>query len=127
MNSNALSFQQNKLSNEPFNIYLDSCSLFNLHFFFSFTPIWIHVHVSTFTFSFPSHVFCFLRQLSLFMGSIATLFKKNIKNGFHSTIYTFKNYFVSVFSVFSKNKLYPNISLVWLCFYVGLVHYSWDP
>ena len=35
-----------------------------------------------------------------------------IKNGFHSTIYTFKNYFTTVFLVsvfnFSKNKLYPN-------------------
>ena len=27
--------------------------------------------------------------------------QKNIKNGSHSTIYTFKNYFVTVFSVFS--------------------------
>ena len=26
---------------------------------------------------------------------------KNIKNGFHDTIYTFKNYFATVFSVFS--------------------------
>ena len=35
-----------------------------------------------------------------------------IKNGSHDTIYTFKNYFASMFSVlvfsFSKNKLYPN-------------------
>ena len=35
-----------------------------------------------------------------------------IKNGFHSTIYTFKTYFATVFSVlifnFSKNKLNPN-------------------
>ena len=35
-----------------------------------------------------------------------------IKNGFHNTIYTFKNYFVTVFSVsifnFSRNKLYSN-------------------
>ena len=38
-----------------------------------------------------------------------------IKNGFHSTIYTFKNYFATVFSVsvfsFSKNKLNLNTSL----------------
>ena len=35
---------------------------------------------------------------------------KNIKNGSHDTIYTFKNYFATVFLVFSfrKNKLYPN-------------------
>ena len=35
-----------------------------------------------------------------------------IKNGFHSTIHTFKNYFATVFSIsvfgFSKNKLNPN-------------------
>ena len=35
-----------------------------------------------------------------------------IKNGSHNTIYTFKNYFATVFSVsvfsFSKNKLNPN-------------------
>ena len=28
--------------------------------------------------------------------------KKNIKNGSHDTIYTFKNYFIIVFSVFNK-------------------------
>ena len=46
----------------------------------------------------------------LFMGPTATLFRKNIKNGSYDTIHTFKNYFVTVFSVFSfsKNKLYPN-------------------
>ena len=33
-----------------------------------------------------------------------------IKSGFHSTIHTFKNYFATMFSVFSfqQNKLYPN-------------------
>ena len=39
-----------------------------------------------------------------------------IKNGSHNTIYTFKNYFVTVFSVlvfnFSKNKLNPNTPIV---------------
>ena len=36
--------------------------------------------------------------------------KKNIKNGSYSTIHTFTNYFVTVFSIFifSKNKLYQN-------------------
>ena len=42
-----------------------------------------------------------------------------IKNGSHSTIYTFKNYFATVFSVsvfsFSKNKLNPNTPK--MCFY----------
>ena len=39
-----------------------------------------------------------------------------IKNGSQNTIYTFKNYFATVFSVsvfsFSKNKLNPNTPLV---------------
>ena len=39
-----------------------------------------------------------------------------IKNRSHSTIYTFKNYFATVFSVsvfsFSKNKLNPNTPIV---------------
>ena len=33
---------------------------------------------------------------------------KNIKNGSRDTIYTFKNYFATVFSVFSNNKFNPN-------------------
>ena len=33
---------------------------------------------------------------------------KNIKNGSHDTIYTFKIYFATVFSVFSNNKFNPN-------------------
>ena len=100
--------------------------------------VWIHVHVSSFFFYFLffSCVFCLLRQLSLIMHcsstihalqqhysrTIAILFthcswdpqplysEKNIKNGSHNIIYTFKNYFATVFSVFSfnKNKLYPN-------------------
>ena len=51
---------------------------------------------------------------ALFMDSQITLFNNFffIKNGSHSTIYTFKNYFTTVFSVlvfkFSKNKLNPN-------------------
>ena len=45
--------------------------------------------------------------------------RKNIKNGFHDTIHIFKNYFATLFSVFSfhffsfsKNKLYSNGPLV---------------
>ena len=39
--------------------------------------------------------------------------KKKIKNESHSSIFIFKNYFITVFSIFSfnKNKLYPNIPL----------------
>ena len=45
---------------------------------------------------------------------------KNIKNGSHDTIYTFKNYFAAVFSVFSfqfsvfsNNKFNPNTPYIW--------------
>ena len=49
----------------------------------------------------------------LFTAPQITLFSNFlIKNGSHNTIYTFKNYFVTMFSVsvfsFSKNKLNPN-------------------
>ena len=40
---------------------------------------------------------------ALSTGPTSTLFKKkNFKTRFHSTIHTFKNYFTTVFSVFSK-------------------------
>ena len=40
---------------------------------------------------------------ALFIGLTSTLFrKKYIKNGSHGTIHTFKNYFTTVFSIFSK-------------------------
>ena len=50
---------------------------------------------------------------ALFTEPQITLFSNFfIKNGSHSTIYTFKNYFTTEFSVsffnFSKNKLNPN-------------------
>ena len=53
---------------------------------------------------------------ALFTVPQITLFSNFfIKNGSHSTIYTFKNYFVTVFLVsvfsFSKNKLNPNIPI----------------
>ena len=54
---------------------------------------------------------------ALFTVPQITLFSKFfIKNGSHSTIYIFKNYFATVFSVsvfsFSKNKLNPNTPVV---------------
>ena len=66
----------------------------------------------TFTFStlFFPRVFCFLRKLSLFTHCSSTVHgthgyfikKKYIKNGSYGTIYTFKNDFVTVFSVSEK-------------------------
>ena len=60
------------------------------------------------------------RQLSLFTHCSSTVHAlKNIKNRSHGIIHTFKNYFTTVFSVFSfsKNKLYPNGSLIGLMDY----------
>ena len=47
----------------------------------------------------------FKRPISIFFNKIF------IKIGFHGIIHTFKNYFATVFSVFS-NKQYPNRPLV---------------
>ena len=42
----------------------------------------------------------------LFTGPTSTLFSKIFINiGSHSTIYTFKNYFITVFSIFSFSKI----------------------
>ena len=71
--------------------------------------------------AFRDKFYCSCTVHALFMGPTATLFKKKkIKNGSHGTIHTFKNYFVTVFSVFnfSKNKLYPNGPLmICLCYH----------
>ena len=71
-------------------------------------------------FSSSSSFFQIFTVHALFMRPTATLFReKNIKNGSYGTIHTFKNYFVTLFSVFSfqffnfsKNKLYSNRPLV---------------
>ena len=38
----------------------------------------------------------------LFTGPTSTLLKKNFKIGSYSTIHIFKNYFATIFSIFSK-------------------------
>ena len=51
------------------------------------------------------------RHNLLFIHCISTIYAfKNIKNRSHYTIYTFKNYFTTVFLIFnfSKNKFDPN-------------------
>ena len=62
-------------------------------------------------FFFDARVFVFRRQSTLFMHCLYTIYethnyfiqkKKNIKNESYGTIHTFKIYFVTVFSVFSK-------------------------
>ena len=84
-----------------------------LHFFSTF---------SSFFFSKPAivdFVNCEQCICVLFMVPQITLFSNFfIKNGSHNTIYTFKNYFATVFSVsvfsFSKNKLNPNTPLIYI-------------
>ena len=69
------------------------------------------MHVLRFAFFFfPTCVFA-LGDKSTVHALFSTVHGlKNIKNGSHGTIHTFKNYFATVFLVFSfsKNELYPN-------------------
>ena len=100
------------------------CCLFGFLLVF----VWIHVHYYYYYFFHAFSVFWdnyhyLCNAVTLSMGHIAILFKKkNIKNESHGTIYTFKNYFATVFLVFSfsKNKLYPNGSLV--SFLLNIIH-----
>ena len=69
-------------------------------FFFFFFLFWREVR-----FSFP------MGLMYCSQDSQASFFTQTlIKNGFYSTIHTFKNYFATIFLIFnfSKNKLYPN-------------------
>ena len=78
-------------------------------------PFGLRVSVSAFFFFFFSRVSWSNAATvnALFTDPQIPLFRNFfIKNGFHSTIHTFKNYFTTVFSIsvfsFSKNKLNPN-------------------
>ena len=65
--------------------------------------IWI-----SFAFSHGWHLAFLCGSRALFMGPASTYFSKFFfKTRSHDTIHTFKNYFVTVFSVFS-NKRYPD-------------------
>ena len=77
----------------------------------------LHVFLFLFLFFFQPAIVDFVNCEQcicvLFTVPQITLFNNFfIKNGSHNTIYTFKNYFATVFSVsvfsFSKNKLNPN-------------------
>ena len=69
-------------------------------FFFFFLPPF---------FEFGGQILMFWTVYTLFTHCAYTVHVlKNIKNWSHDTIYTFKNYFATVFSVFSNNKLNPN-------------------
>ena len=68
-------------------------------------PQRVFAFVFFFFFSFFSCVLCFLRQITLFTHCLRNpqplYLEKNIKNGSHGTIHTFKNYFAIVFLIFS--------------------------
>ena len=84
-------------------------STFSISLFFSFFQImnskitWIY---------YAGDNYHCLRTIAVLFMHCSSIFHalKNIKNGFHGTIHTFKNYFATIFLVFSfsKNKLYPN-------------------
>ena len=85
--------------------YVLDCVFLSFFFFFFFSAIIV------------DFVNCEQYIRALFTVPQITLFSNFfIKNGSHNTIYTFKNYFATVFSVsvfsFSKNKLNPNTPLV---------------
>ena len=64
----------------------------------------------------------FCGSCALFMRSVSTDFSKsNFKIGSHNTIHTFKNYFVTVFLVFS-NKWYPNRPCIMLIIRISFVY-----
>ena len=86
-------------------------------FFFSFFffPVLFHCSLnmnSAFRLM-NNNMFCLCTRITLYMRHYALFiycsrnpqFEKNIKNESHGTIYTFKIYFTTVFSVFSKNNL----------------------
>ena len=93
-----------------------AASAFNLHvsFFFSFFFVFTRYGVMWLLFmhcSLNSSCKCWLFHSeqcirALFMEPQISLFSNFfIKNGSHGTIHTFKNYFVTVFSVFSFSKI----------------------
>ena len=92
-------------------IHVLSC-ISRLRFFFYF----FFIHAQQLLGDSALFMYCSCTIYALFI-TVCTLFirKKNIKNGFYGTIYIFKNYFVTVFLVFSfsKNKLYPNGPIIY--------------
>ena len=72
--------------------------------------VWIALNAFFFFFFFQLQLLTWSFVNSVFMHGLwvpQTLFFINffIKNGSHGTIYTFKNYFATVFSVFSFSKI----------------------
>ena len=88
-------------------------SRFLLFFFFSFfSCMWIVI----------SHEFTVQgTKITIHTLFITVHALKNIKNWSHGTIHTFKNYFVTVLSVFNfnNNKLNPNGPIVYQLYQLG--------
>ena len=80
--------------------------------------VWIEINVmfSSFFFFFSLRVNSNLTWVTVHALFITVHILKNIKNGSHVTIHTFKNYFATELSVFSfnNNKLNPNGSLIFV-------------
>ena len=83
-------------------------------FIYCCTCFWIETKL-LFTHTKLLFIHCSHTIHALYMRSITTLFrkKKSIKNGSHGTTHTFKNYFATMFSVFS-NKRYSNRLYAWV-------------
>ena len=103
---------KNKLNNkiswlynlEPKSEHLDRNYLvFGVLHFASFF-LFFFSRISTFRKQILLFIYCLHTVHALFTGLTTTLFKKNIKNGTHNTIHTFKKSFITVFLIFSKIK-----------------------
>ena len=104
---------------DPLNprLRFTSCVFVPFFFFFLFTRFWVTRLLFMYRLL-NSNRKCWLFYSKqcisvLFMDPQISLFSNFfIKNGSHGTIHTFKNYFATVFSVFSfqfqQNKLYSN-------------------
>ena len=106
---------------DPLNPRLRFTSYVFVPFFFFFTRFgvtWLLFMYCSLNSNRKCWLFCSKQCISvLFMDPQISLFSNFfIKNGSHGTIHTFKNYFATVFSVFSfqfqQNKFYPNRSYV---------------
>ena len=99
----------------PFCVFFVFC-----FFFFFLLPAYVD-------FGAQKLLFCTVAVLFIYCSNTVHALK-NIKNGSHDTFHTFKNYFATVFSVFSfsNNKLNPNGPRVFSTILV-LIPYCWIP
>ena len=93
-----------------------------LPFGFALKQAFSHVHA--FFFFFYLIIFFLQVNSNLTWVYCSSLFMhcSHIKNGSHDTIYIFKNYFATVFSVFSNNKFNPNTPNIYIYIYIYYKH-----